>query len=150
MITQGQGSGISRESIIRLAECHGPSPIARISSDDYEIGLWKQAVDQMLQWRKSASADRSEDLPSAEIVDAAIDFAMDQIGLKHATSAPDSIVPSGAGRIAMEWNSATSTVILEFVETGGAIHTRFGPNGTVVERNRVQRNPKSRQLELRG
>ncbi|MGC8560811.1 MAG: hypothetical protein ACP5O1_09045 [Phycisphaerae bacterium] len=148
MTIQIQGGGIARENAVPANQSCGPSPIARTSPVNEETALWKQAIDQMLAWKNIGGVDNLDDLPKEEIVTTAIDYAVDQIG--SGTCAPDSIVPSGGGRIAMEWNNQNATLILEFVDLGIATRTIFNQSGKIIERHTLKRNPKSRQLELRG
>ncbi len=112
-----------------------------------DVALWKSAYDEMLLWRSSSSPFELEDQPDQAILDTAIDYAVDQI--REGGPAPSSIIPSGSGRIAMEWNDAPVTVIVEFIDVGTAIHTIF-KGQKIVSRGRLIRNPKSRKLELRG
>ena len=148
MTIQIQGGGIAREDTIPVNQPCGPSPIARTSYVNEEADLWKQAIDRMLTWKSGGGADHPDDPPKAEIITAAIDYACDQSD--SGISAPDSMVPSGAGRIAMEWNDRNGTTIIEFVDLGTAQFTRFDRGGKVVERHTLRRNPRSRQLELLG
>lgn len=104
----------------------------------------------MLAWINMKSGENCGDYPTQEIAETAIDYAMDQINDEHGADAPDSIVPSGGGRIAMEWNERSSTVIVEFVGLGTATYTKFDSAGKIAERRHLQRNPQSRRLELRG
>jgi hypothetical protein len=143
------GYGITRDQSVPAINSTGGWAAALTSPANAELTLWKKAIDQLLAWRNATETDDGGDIPIPEIADSAIDFAYDQID-GQLTCAPDSIVPSGAGRIAMEWNNENGTVILEFVELGTATYTRFGRNGKILEKHVLKRNPTSRQLELRG
>ncbi len=149
MMAQVPRVGITRDRIVPAINSTGGRAAALTDPINAELNHWKKAIDQLLAWRRAAGADDGEDLPTSEIADSAIDFAYDQIGGVYAC-APDSMVPSGAGRIAMEWNNENGTVVLEFVELGTASYTRFDRNGKILEKHVLKRNPTSRQLELRG
>ncbi len=148
ILDQSQGCSITREDTVPMIGASSSSLIARTSDVNGEHALWKQAIDQMLAWKKAAAVDNLEDLPTNEIVDTAIDYAYEQAG--SSTRAPDSVVPSGGGRIAMEWNDKGETMILEFVDLGIATCTIIKPTGKLVERHQLIRNPRSRKLELQG
>ena len=143
-----QDTGIARDRIIPVGDTSNSSEIALTRPPNREPALWKQAIDQMLAWKKIGSVENCEDYPAQEIADTAIDFAIDQ----NATgiSAPDSIVPSGGGRIAMEWNAPSTTIIVEFLGLGIATYTRFDGAGKVAARDTLRRNPQSRRMELQG
>ena len=111
--------------------------------------LWKQAIDHMLGWMSSPHQFEPEDQPSAEILQAAIDFAVDHRDSAEGASAPNSIVPSGSGRIAMQWDHDRGTLVIEFVGPGSAFLTSFDQNGKVERRLPLQRDPRSRRLEAR-
>lgn len=110
-------------------------------------GLWKQAIDEMLAWRAGSELFEPDDVPDQEILDTAIDYAMDQI--RERGPVPSSIIPSGSGRIAMEWNDRDSTVVIEFVALGVATYTLFDC-GKRRHKLYLFRDPASRKLELRG
>ena len=149
MMTQVPRTGITRDQIVPVINSTGGWAAALTDPINVELSLWKTAIDQLLAWKKAPKMDDCGDYPTREIVDSAIDFAHDQIDGEPAR-APDSMVPSGAGRIAMEWNNENGTVILEFLELGTASYTRFDRKGKILEKHILKRNPTSRQLELRG
>lgn len=149
MMTEVPRPAITRDQIVPVICSTGESAATLTAPVNGELELWKSAINQLLAWRKAPKEGDSGDAPCSDIVDSAIDFAFDQIEGEY-VRAPDSMVPSGAGRIAMEWNGEEGTVILEFVETGTASYTRFGRNGKILESHFLKRNPASRQLELRG
>jgi hypothetical protein len=122
------------------------SPIL-MSSAPPERDVWKKAVDEMLGWMSSPSQFADEDRPTAEILRAAMDYAADQMSSVGA-DAPDSIIPSGSGRIAMEWNDGSATGVLEFKSLGVAEYTRFD-QGKVTKRTIVFRSPASNKWEIR-
>jgi len=123
---------------------HSDVLISRGNGDDV---LWCTAIDEMLSWKINSDYFEPEDQPSHDILEAAIDFAYDQIC--EGGPAPASIVPSGNGRIAMEWNEGNSTVVVEFIGLGFANYNVFvGQKLTINEQ--LTRNPLSRKLELRG
>ena len=152
VIEQRGNPGIAREHAFPAINTTGPSLIALSSAIDPETVLWRQAIDQMLHWRsmRAKAVVLEDDMPAPEIVDTAIDFAYDQLNSDTGASAPDSVVPSGAGRIAMEWNGGGETQIIEFTGSGVATYTIFNIEGKIAQRGFLQRNPHSRQMELRG
>lgn len=109
--------------------------------------LWKEIIEAMLSWRLDFSRFDPEDRPDGEILDTAIDYACDEI--RSGAPAPSSVVPSGSGRVAFEWNAGDNTVIVEFVDRGVAMLTQFV--GDLVESNvRLKRDPLTRKLEIEG
>jgi hypothetical protein len=89
-----------------------------------------------------------DDRPSDEALDTAIDYAIDQIETPAGADAPDSIIPSGSGRIAMEWNVGGVTISIEFISRGTARYSMF-QGGKLVVYETLVRNPESRELEKR-
>jgi hypothetical protein len=114
-----------------------------------DADLWRQAIDEMLGWMSPAGDLDSQDLPQGEILATAIDYAVDQAIDPNGAPPPDSIIPTGSGRIAMEWNDGPRTVIVEFAGRGEAEYIEMR-SGAMLDRRKLARNPKSRQLELRG
>lgn len=110
---------------------------------------WQQAIHEMLGWMSTPDQFDPQDQPDDAILETAIDYAADQIEEEEGDIAPDSIVLSGSGRIAMEWNDGAATAIIEFVQRGKAHFTLF-VEGKVREKQVLVRNPESRKLELRG
>jgi hypothetical protein len=149
MITELPRTAITRDQIVPVICSTGESAATLTAPVNGELKLWRSAIDQLLAWRNAPKEGDGEDAPRGDVVDSAIGFAFDQLE-GASVRAPDSMVPSGAGRIAMEWNAEDGTLILEFVETGTASYTRFDRNGKIMERRLLKRNPTSRQLELRG
>jgi hypothetical protein len=139
-------TGITRDNSSKYDTATGGTPTNALFAND-DIAAWKSACDEMLLWRSLSSPFEPEDQPDQAILNTAIDYAVDQI--REGGPAPSSIIPSGSGRIAMEWNDAPITVIVEFIDVGTAIHTIFNEQ-KVVSRGILIRNPKSRKLELRG
>jgi len=107
--------------------------------------LWGDAVERMLAWRSNPERFEPDDAPTLDVLDTAIDYAIDE--LDRSGPAPTSIVPSGDGRVAFEWYDQGSTMIVEFVGRGRARYTRIDA-GKVVEKGVLVRNPRSRKLEL--
>jgi len=110
-----------------------------------DAALWDDACERMLAWRSSTDQFEPDDAPEVDILDTAIDFAVDE--RTRGGPAPSSIVPSGDGRVAFEWNDRGSTMVVEFIARGRARFTRI-ISGKVVEKGVLVRNPKSRKLEL--
>ena len=110
-----------------------------------EAKLWDDALDRMLEWRKTPEQFEPEDAPDLAVLDTAIDYAVDE--RTDGGVAPVSIVPSGNGRVAFEWHSHGAIMLIEFVERGRAVYTRF-VDGKVEEKGQLVRDPKSRKLEL--
>ena len=143
-----QDTGIARDRIIPVGVTSGSPGIALTQTSSIEEGLWKKAIDQMLAWKKIGGVENCEDYPAQDVANTAIDFAIDQSAT--GISAPDSIVPSGGGRIAMEWNTPSETIIVEFIGLGTATYIRFDGAGKVAARDSLRRNPQSRRLQLQG
>jgi len=141
--------GIIRDDTIRSVSVGGTPADALVSSVRPDVKHWQHAIDEMLRWKSCPGQFGVDDQPEEAVLDTAIDYAVDQIEDAQGYPAPSSIIPSGSGRIAMEWNDGSFTVIIEFVALGRAIYTRFN-HGKVEERRELNRNPKSRKLEMRG
>lgn len=144
---QDQAAGITRDVTFKYATICGNDTADIMSFDQKDGSLWKQAIDEMLRWKGSDDLFEPEDRPTAEILDTAIDYAMDQI--KEGGPVPASIIPSGSGRVAMEWNDKLVTIVVEFTGLGIATYARF-EHGRLVARSTLRRNPQSRKMELRG
>jgi hypothetical protein len=115
--------------------------------------LWRDAIDCMLRWSSDPDIFAPTDLPDPAVLESAMDLAFDlwdqEEERPRATrwAAPTSIVPSGDGRIAFEWNNKDETVIVEIVGAGSATATVFQA-GKVVEHGPLQRNPLTRKIEM--
>jgi len=140
-------SNIVWDQTRKSADAGGASAETLTTSAERDTDHWRQAIDEMLRWRSTPEWFEPADRPDEEVLDTAIDYAMDQIGEPGGEPAPSSILPSGAGRIAMEWNHGPYTVILEFVRRGTALYTKFDC-GRVTGKYLLARNPASRKLEL--
>lgn len=112
-----------------------------------DAALWDDACERMLAWRMNTDQFEPDDAPEIDILDTAIDFAVDE--RTRGGPVPTSIVPSGDGRVAFEWRYRGSTMVVEFVARGRARYTSF-ISGKVVAKGVLVRNPKSRKLELGG
>jgi hypothetical protein len=146
---QEQEPSIARESTRHSAGAGGTHADALVSSARPDTKLWRHAVDAMLGWRSCPNQFDADDQPDDAILETALDYAVDQIEDELGDPVPTSIVPSGGGRIAMEWNDGPYTVVIEFVALGLASYTRFN-RGRIESKQQLRRNPKSRKLELRG
>jgi len=135
------------DSVRPFARTHGAPPEALATPTTDDASLWDDACERMLAWRADPSVFDEDDRPTVEILDTAIDFAVDE-GTRGGAS-PSIIVPSGDGRVAFEWHFRRSTMILEFVGCGRAKYTMFA-DGRVIEQGVLVRNPRSRKLELGG
>jgi len=115
--------------------------------------LWRDAIDCMLRWSNSPEIFSPIDQPDSAVLESAIDLAFDlwDPEEKHAPEmrwvAPTSIVPSGDGRIAFEWNAGNETIIIEITGEGSANATVF-LGGKVVDHGPLRRNPLTRKLEM--
>lgn len=130
-----------------FSRTHGASPDALATSTNDDASLWDDACERMLDWRGNPGQFNEEDEPSIEILDTAIDFAVDE--RTRGGPAPTIIIPSGNGKVAFEWHYRRSTMIIEFVGRGHAKYTRFA-DGRVIEKGVLSRNPQTRKLELGG
>ncbi|MBI1374287.1 MAG: hypothetical protein GC159_16345 [Phycisphaera sp.] len=153
---QDSNTGILRDKVFESGDTAGTPADALASSVRQDTIIcqqkandWQQAVDVLLGWKSSPDQFDPEDRPDAAILDTAIDYAFDQSRFEDGDVAPDSIIPSGSGRVAMEWNDGQETVIIDFVGRGVARYTLF-KQGRVQAKLVLRRNPESRQLELQG
>jgi hypothetical protein len=146
---QEQEAGIIRDATLRSIGAGGTPADALASSARPDAKLWKHAVDEMLGWTSRRGQFDADDEPDRAILETAIDYAVDQIECKEGDPAPASSIPSGSGRIAMEWNEGPITVIIEFIALGRASYTTFNC-GRMESKRYLERNPKSRKLELRA
>ena len=141
-------SGITRDTTLRTIGV-GAGHTDWLSSFHADKDLWSEAIDQMLGWKSGSIQFEAADRPDEDILSTAIDYAVDQINAGEGASAPNSIIPSGSGRVAMEWNDGQRTIIIEFFEPGRANYTEIY-RGKFARKITLVRNPTSRQLELRG
>jgi hypothetical protein len=147
---QEHESAIISDKVRQSTGAGGTPAAALLSSKQRDIThLWKDAIDAMLGWKMDSTQFETEDRPNYAILDTALDYACDQMESDQCDPAPDSIIPSGDGRIAMEWNDGPFTVILEFVARGLAVLQKF-KQGKLEETYPLHRNPRSRKLELQG
>lgn len=128
-----------------FSRTHGASPDALATPANDDVSLWDDACERMLAWRSNPGQFNKEDEPSIEILDTAIDFAVDE--RTCGGPAPTIIIPSGDGKVAFEWHYRRNTMIIEFVGRGRAKYTKFA-DGRVIEKGVLIRNPQSRKLEL--
>jgi hypothetical protein len=120
---------------------------ALTSREPDDRALWNEALEAMHSWRFDPEQFAPEDRPDIHILEAAIDYAVDQ--LEQGAAAPSSIVPSGSGRVAFEWRADNETMIVDFVGRGEAVLTHF-VGGRVVEKERLVSDPLTRRLEPEG
>ena len=139
-------SVVTRETVPYVATQGTPADVLASSEVD-DRALWDEALEAILSWRSNPEHFAPEDRPDLPVVDAAIDYAVDVRDL--GASPPSSIVPSGSGCVAFEWRAGEETLIVEFVDSGEAVLTRFVGN-RVVEKERLIRDPLTRRLELEG
>ena len=114
---------------------------------DEDQTLWMEIIEAMLSWRSDSSRFDPADRPDEDILDSAIDYAFDQI--PGGAPAPSNVVPSGSGRVAFEWNAGDDAAIVEFIDRGIAMFTRF-VGDRVESKVRLVHNPRSRKLEIEG
>lgn len=134
-------------SITPFTRTHAAPPEALATSATGDAAVWDDACERMLAWRSNPNQFAPDDQPSTEILDTAIDFAVDE--RTRGGPAPSIIIPSGDGRVAFEWHYRHSTMIIDFVGRGRAKYTKFA-DGRVVEKGVLIRNPQTRKLELGG
>lgn len=138
-------------TVRQFAQTHGATADALAKSEvDDTCLLWKDACEHLLTWRSNPETFDSEDRPAIEILDTAIDYAVDQLqnaGKKSQIgAAPTVIIPSGDGKVAFEWHHLKGAMVIEFVGRGRAKYTVF-VGGRVVDKGLLERNPQTRQLE---
>ena len=134
-------------AVTPFSKTHGASRDALATSATDDASLWDDACERMLAWRSNPTQFNDEDEPSIEILDTAIDFAVDE--RTRGGPAPTIIIPSGDGNVSFEWHYRQSTMIIEFVDRGRAKYTKFA-SGHVIEKGVLIRNPQTRKLELGG
>jgi len=134
-------------SVTPFTRTHAAPPEALATSTTGDAAAWEDACERMLAWRSNPGQFAPDDQPSTEILDTAIDFAVDE--RTRGGPAPTIIIPSGDGRVAFEWHYRRSTMIIDFVGRGCAKYTKFA-DGRVVEKGVLIRNPQTRKLELGG
>lgn len=134
-------------SVTPFSRSHGASPDVLATSATDDASLWDDACERMLAWRSNRGQFDADDEPSIEILDTAIDFAVDE-GTRGGP-APTIVIPSGDGKVAFEWHYRRSTMIIDFVGRGRAKYTKFADD-RVIEKGVLIRNPRTRKLELGG
>ena len=98
-----------------------PTPnLSEAGVPDPEVDLWRDAIDEMLRWMSQRAESGPDEMPWPDMLATAIDYAVGQAIDTNGANAPTSIVPSGRGRIAMEWNGGPITLIVEFTGRGEA------------------------------
>lgn len=137
----------ANRSVTPFSGTRGASPDALTTSATDDASLWDDACERMLAWRMDPGQFDEDDEPCIEILDTAIDFAVDE--RTGGGPAPTIVIPSGDGKIAFEWHYRRSTMIIEFVGRGRAKYTKFA-DGRVIDKGVLTRNPESRKLELGG
>lgn len=137
----------STGSVMPFSRTYGAPADSLFTTEADDAALWDDACEQLLAWRSDPDAFDADDQPTTEILDTAIDFAVDE--RTRGGPAPSIIVPSGDGHIAFEWHARRSMMIIEFVGQGRAKFTKFA-DGLVIEKGVLERNPRSRKLELGG
>jgi len=138
------------DRIVRVGFTGGTPAEALLSSPRLDAKKhWASAIDEMLRWKSAPTEFNVEDRPTDEVLETAIDYAVDQSEDPNGASPPSSIIPSGARRIAMEWNDGDVTLIVEFIALGRAARTIF-IGGKVADKRILARNPSSRKMEIRG
>lgn len=134
-------------SVVPFTQTRGAPPQALATAMRDDADLWRDACDRMLSWRSNPTLFDPADRPAIDVLDAAIDFAVDELDRRG--PAPSIIVPSGDGAVAFEWHSRDRVMIIEFVGRGRAVYTIFD-HGKVTSEGSLVRDPQSRRLELQG
>ena len=133
--------------ITPYSQAHGARPDSLLASATDDVALWNDACERMLAWRSAPDEFDGDDQPSIEILDTAIDYAVDE--RDRGGPAPTIVVPSGGNKIAFEWHARRCTMIIEFIGCGYAKYTKF-VDGRVIEKGVLERNPRTRKMELGG
>jgi len=137
----------SASAVTPISRTRGAPPNALATSASDDASLWYDACERMLEWRSNPDQFAPDDQPLIEILDTAIDYAVDERNVGG--PAPTIIIPSGDGRVAFEWHGRRSTMIIEFTGRGRANYTKFA-DGRVIEKGLLIRNPENRMMELGG
>jgi hypothetical protein len=124
----------------------GGSAVVLSHQANAEHGPWFEAIAEMRRWRAQPEQFEAEDRPDALVLTTALDYAVSQNELAEGDPAPHSIVVSGGGRIAMEWNDGPLTVIIEFTGPGAACYERF-KSGKLECSGLLHQNPQNHALE---
>jgi len=132
-------------SVTPFSRTHGASPDVLATTSTGDAALWDDACERMLAWRSGSEHFDADDEPTLEILDTAIDFAVDE--RTSGGPAPTIIIPSGDGKVAFEWHHRRGTMVIEFVGRGRAKYTKFA-DGRVIDKGVLTRNPQTRKLEL--
>ena len=103
--------------------------------------LWKAVIDRLLKWSSDLSIFAPDDRPDALILRSAIDFAYDSMAEDQ--PAPTSMMPSGQGAIAFEWDTGRFTQIVELTGIGTGTFTSF-KDGKIVAHIGISRDPETR------
>lgn len=98
-----------------------------------ELAEWRSAVSEMTEWKAEPIRFDEGNRMDEGALDTAIEYAIRQLRSSKVEVAPDSIVPSGFGRLTMEWNDLKRTVTMEFLAKGKAEITEFS-GGKIVHR----------------
>jgi hypothetical protein len=104
---------------------------------------WNATVDMLLAWFREAQADA--DRHTQACIETALDFVND---FQSDLSVPTSIGLTGDGGVAFDWGSDDDILTIEVLGSGSAELTQFR-KGHVVSEERLERNPRTRRLELR-
>jgi len=104
---------------------------------------WSATVDMLLAWFREAHADA--DRHAQACIETAIDFVNDW---QEQLPVPTSIGLTGDGGVAFDWGSDADIFTIEILGSGLAELTQFR-KGRVVSEGRLERNPRTRRLELR-
>lgn len=140
-------SSDAADFVTPFSRSHGASPEALATSATDDAWLWDDACERMLAWRSTPGQFNADDEPSIEILDTAIDFAVDE--RTRGGPVPNIIIPSGDGKVAFEWHYRRNLMIIDFIGRGRAKYTKFA-DGRVIEKGVLIRNPQTRKLELGG
>ena len=104
---------------------------------------WSATVDRLLAWLREAQADA--DRHAQACIETAIDFLND---FERCLPLPTSVGLTGDGGVAFDWGAEGDIDTIEITGSGSAELTQFR-KGRVVCEGRLERNPRTRKLELR-
>lgn len=124
------------------------SDVLATGSPSRDAEHWQSLIDELLRWKREAASLFDPDfVPSPEVLETSIDFALDVQG--QGDPAPRSVAPSGDGKIAFEWRAGPRTVLVEVLHAGLIEYTEFFGD-RVIEEGVYRRDPLTRRLELAG
>jgi len=125
----------------------GASPASLVTSPVARRPDWTPVIDELLRWQSQGNdLFDTDDIPSEESLETAIDWACDC--QEDDQPIPQSITPSGNGRVTFQWLGGTRVVTIEVCGAGAAEWTEFD-RGRLILQKPIERTPITRRAQLR-